>query len=226
MGLNKGYHQTKEHTANRLASFLGYKHSEKTKKKISLARKGKKHSESHNKKISEALKKRGIGNSSTKICPRCKIEFPRESFKSRSNGYTNAYCKPCNNEHSMEILKKRLIREPEYIEKIRENNRKATLKRYHGVTIEIYDELLKKQNNGCAICGDKKSNNRQANLAIDHCHKTGNIRGLLCYNCNMLIGFAKDKVELLEKTIKYLKSKPSGYKSLGNDWIRQKVKNK
>lgn len=74
------------------------------------------------------------------------------------------------------------------------------LKRKYGLSKEEYYLLKEKQDNMCAIC--KISNRR---LAVDHCHITGKIRGLLCLNCNTGIGQLKDSVELLESAINYLK---------------------
>ena len=63
---------------------------------------------------------------------------------------------------------------------------------------------MSKQNNCCAICG-KSQNNENRRFAIDHCHKTGKIRGLLCYTCNNGLGSFKDNVIFLLNAINYLK---------------------
>lgn len=82
-----------------------------------------------------------------------------------------------------------------------------------------YIELQEKQNSLCAICNNpetakshrnrtKSKDNEETNikrLSIDHCHKTGKIRGLLCSKCNTALGLLKDSIEILEKSIKYLK---------------------
>ena len=71
-------------------------------------------------------------------------------------------------------------------------------------------ELLEKQNNKCAICKlpEIMINPRTKelkNLAVDHCHKTGKVRGLLCVRCNHGIGNFKDNEIFLEEALKYLK---------------------
>jgi hypothetical protein len=73
--------------------------------------------------------------------------------------------------------------------------------------ISIYQKnrrqkLLKKQGNVCAICG--KGLEKDKRLAVDHNHKTGKIRGLLCVNCNMMLGMSKDNINTLKSAIKYL----------------------
>lgn len=74
------------------------------------------------------------------------------------------------------------------------------LKRYYNMTEEDYQTLLDKQRGGCAICGRTP----QRRLHVDHCHLTGRVRGLLCYNCNRMLGDAHDKISLLAKAANYL----------------------
>ena len=96
-----------------------------------------------------------------------------------------------------------------YIERAREKRASATekpfdyLKRDYGLTKESYLEMLKSQNGVCAICCNPEKKRR---LAVDHCHNTGKIRGLLCTRCNTSIGRFNDDVELLQKAIDYLKT--------------------
>jgi hypothetical protein len=73
---------------------------------------------------------------------------------------------------------------------------------YDDYYYKIYNLFIKKQNNKCAICGKPQFKKR---LSIDHNHKTDKIRGLLCNNCNILIGFAKDDIEILKEAINYLR---------------------
>lgn len=71
------------------------------------------------------------------------------------------------------------------------------------MTLEEYDILYKKQDGCCAICSIKEADKKK--LSIDHDHRTGKIRGLLCNPCNVSIGYAKEDVKILEKMIQYLK---------------------
>ena len=73
-----------------------------------------------------------------------------------------------------------------------------------GCTQEYYDILYARQKGCCAICGAHVSTLKK-NLSADHCHTTGEIRGLLCIKCNMGIGYFNDDVVLLESAITYLK---------------------
>lgn len=74
-----------------------------------------------------------------------------------------------------------------------------------------YNRLLSLQNNVCAIChGEEKVFNKRTNkprfLQVDHCHKTGTVRGLLCHSCNIGLGKFFDKPENCEKAAEYLKN--------------------
>ena len=71
----------------------------------------------------------------------------------------------------------------------------------HDMTPEEHDALLKKQRNHCGICRKKFRKTPH----IDHSHKTGRNRGLLCDDCNLGLGRFKDSVRILRNAIKYLK---------------------
>lgn len=80
----------------------------------------------------------------------------------------------------------------------------AIMKRY-GLAPEEYDAMVEKHNNCCAICespAPKKS--RKKRLNIDHDHKSGKVRGLLCDKCNQALGLFKDDLKLIKKATSYL----------------------
>lgn len=77
----------------------------------------------------------------------------------------------------------------------------------YGITAARYDEILRLQGRRCAICGNQP---RSMRLAVDHDHKTGEVRGLLCKRCNHdLLGGGHDSIDLLWKAIVYLISPPA-----------------
>jgi Recombination endonuclease VII len=87
---------------------------------------------------------------------------------------------------------------------------KRNILRNHGITLEEYEAMFLKQNSLCAICLLPETRKGRTpgtilRLCVDHCHKTGTIRGLLCHACNTAIGKFKDSTELLMKAIEYLK---------------------
>lgn len=75
------------------------------------------------------------------------------------------------------------------------------LNRY-GISQALYDQMTSLQNNKCAICDDHPK--EESVLQIDHCHFTGKIRGLLCRNCNFILGLAKDNAGILRRAAEYL----------------------
>lgn len=86
----------------------------------------------------------------------------------------------------------------------------ALIRRKYGITLEQYNKLLISQDNGCAICGRAEEPDGRR-LAIDHDHATGNVRGILCNNCNNGLGSFSDNIEQIIKAIDYLKNPPFKY---------------
>jgi len=78
------------------------------------------------------------------------------------------------------------------------------LKKHFNITLDEYNNLLELQDHSCKICLNHESTFTKK-LAVDHCHSTGKIRGLLCDNCNRSIGMLKDSIEILQNAINYLK---------------------
>jgi hypothetical protein len=137
----------------------------------------------------------------SKVCSGCKgtkelTEFWKRS--SRKHGYVSR-CKDCGNK-AQSILQK--------TEVVRLQNRKDKLWRNFGLTLEGYEKLFEGQERVCAICKEPEktfsNNGFPKHLAVDHCHTTGKVRGLLCHHCNAGIGNLKDNIELLKEAITYL----------------------
>ncbi len=84
-----------------------------------------------------------------------------------------------------------------------DKQRNWQLKYNFGITAEKYDSMLKEQNNSCAICQSPVPQGA-GRFHVDHDHKTGQVRGLLCNNCNLGLGFFADNIDKLTKAAKYL----------------------
>ena len=85
--------------------------------------------------------------------------------------------------------------------------KEAYLQQSFGMTLQEYGEKLVAQGGKCAICGNPETHTRNGKvkaLAVDHCHKTGVIRGLLCFDCNTGIGKLKDDPAVLQSAIGYI----------------------
>lgn len=88
-------------------------------------------------------------------------------------------------------------------EVIKQTNKEFNLRVNYGLTIEDYNNIFNSQNGCCAICNRHQMNFKK-NLAVDHDHNTGEVRGLLCHNCNTGLGQFKDNIELMKSGIDYL----------------------
>lgn len=87
-------------------------------------------------------------------------------------------------------------------------NRTNHLKRSYGIAEEQYDKMFKRQQGKCLICQQEETSlwrGTVRRLAIDHCHKTGKVRGLLCQRCNMALGLLNDDLTLLKRAYIYIK---------------------
>lgn len=152
-----------------------------------------------------------------KTCKKCGVVYPLTSefwrVKTREKcGFTTP-CKNCHRKHEKEKRfnpekkKRNQIQYKKWYLKNRGYTTKRTRLENFGINENQYQELVKKQNGVCAICGNPekaKINGNVKSLAVDHCHKTNLIRGLLCSNCNTALGLLKDNVQILQKMINYL----------------------
>lgn len=143
----------------------------------------------------------------TKICSTCKVDKTIDQYdlSGLKSDHRRNRCKLCQHAYyeSYKVKNKDKLRD-----KWRKASRKCynydkkkarELKRRYNITIDEYNKLYDAQHGKCCICGIDQT------LVVDHCHRTGKIRGLLCNGCNMAIGKLGDSVETLEKAIAYLK---------------------
>jgi len=113
--------------------------------------------------------------------------------------------KPEVKEHYLQKQRERRAANPE---KNREAHRKSERRRKfrrYGITEEQYLQMLKDQNQSCAICKTTCSGTRDWH--IDHCHDKGHVRGVLCSHCNLMLGHARDRTDILIEAIKYLQER-------------------
>lgn len=137
----------------------------------------------------------------SKECIHCGIVQPLSEFRYRKRRNTPEYyyvgfCKTC--ERSME-QKRWYANHEENKQKLRHKIRHLT----YGITKQMFESLLEKQNHKCAICKAQSPGGR-GDWHVDHCHTTGKIRGLLCHHCNTGLGLFMDDITTLQQAIKYL----------------------
>lgn len=153
-------------------------------------------------------------------CPGCKNMVDEDQVS------TNRRCRSCNAAYAKtryrQNPKKHISaarqwreRNPERFKEINKQSRARHQDRYkngqllyeYGITLEEYDQMLEDQDGVCAICRcppTYERNGKVLALHVDHDHKTGEVRGLLCHTCNLGLGRFKDNPALLRDAAQYL----------------------
>ena len=141
-----------------------------------------------------------------KICTVCKTSKPLSEYfaNKRSSDGKGYRCKHCDTN----ARKTSRVKSPA----TKEGYRRRSLMCAYGITLEEFDNMLKSQGGACRLCGTfnplgEGNTGRVISFSVDHCHKTGRVRGLLCNPCNRGLGFLNDDPELLARAIKYLEDK-------------------
>jgi hypothetical protein len=152
-----------------------------------------------------------------KPCTKCGVLKDETAFsvdRSKKDG-RHGHCKECQSKRAKEKRQS----DPEYRarcneksrqyrktnrEQTRASQRNAYLKWKYGITTEDYNSLMQSQKGACAIC--KAPESSWGKFAVDHCHQTGRVRGLLCFNCNTSIGKMNDDPSLLRRAAEYLEA--------------------
>lgn len=108
------------------------------------------------------------------------------------------YCRPCHNQVTRE-----------QVAKLHGNSREYHLRRRYGIGNAEFNSLVEAQGGVCAACREQKPEH------VDHDHVTGEVRGVLCFSCNGGLGLFRDRIQLLERAIDYLRDT--------NTWQKVKV---
>ena len=151
-----------------------------------------------------AQTKRYVPVNGMKKCSDCAVEKPLEAFaiqSSRPSG-RQSKCRECHNRAAKRSYAKH-----------KDKRRDWHLKTTFGITLTEYETMLVSQKGRCVICGREeltahtRGGKGAIRLAVDHCHDTGVVRGLLCRNCNTAIGKLRHDPALLRAAINYLENK-------------------
>ncbi|MGW0658868.1 endonuclease VII domain-containing protein [Streptodolium elevatio] len=127
--------------------------------------------------------------SGVRRCAECKQVLALEEFsrnRAASSGY-NSYCKPGGNARTAESR-----------QRLHGGSRHYHLKRRYGLGAAEVDEMIKAQFGVCRICLKPRPEH------VDHDHDSGEVRGVLCFNCNSGLGQFKDRPDLLRRAAAYL----------------------
>jgi hypothetical protein len=160
-----------------------------------------------------------------KTCSKCKEKKPLSEFRPEMcrGGRLGSHCKKCHAQyardwyfkHREEILPRAERYRKEHLEgnrisskKWQDKNRSTAHARYikntYGITVAIYNSMIESQRGVCRICGSVPHAGKRLN--IDHAHRTGAIRGLLCHSCNSAIGMLRDDPNIADAAADYLRS--------------------
>jgi hypothetical protein len=92
----------------------------------------------------------------------------------------------------------------EYLARNKERHWERCIKNKYGIAPADYYRMLDEQDGACAICHATEDSYGRSKFCVDHDHKTGLVRGLLCTHCNRVIGLFKDSAELARSAATYL----------------------
>lgn len=137
----------------------------------------------------------------THKCSVCKEEKSLSEFAMRK---THRPGKPVSQCTACKVAYNKTYREQNR-EKVLDIERRSKLKTTYGISVAQYDSMLKKQGGKCAVCSSKKPGGRTKMFFIDHCHNSGQVRGLLCMRCNTGLGLFLDNPKFLLNAVSYLK---------------------
>lgn len=146
-----------------------------------------------------------MSETETKTCRKCQQDLPLSKFyaDNRRKDGRRGSCKQCEDTNSKDtVSRQRASSVGRYLGRTRH------LKAIYGITLEQFDVLFDTQQGVCAICHSEETAKDQRGitrrLSIDHCHKTGEVRGLLCNACNNGIARFNDNPAILAEAIRYL----------------------
>jgi len=154
-------------------------------------------------------------------CSKCKVKKSLDDFHNYKNGKDGKqhYCKDCVNSQvpnkmkkmketathkQCRICEKMVDKKIMYVTYCKpceaKRARETTIEKKYGITMSEYDVLFDSQDGLCGVC----SKASKISLCVDHDHKTGVVRGLLCRQCNSAIGQLGDNIEGVASALRYL----------------------
>ena len=133
-----------------------------------------------------------MDNITTKPCSKCGEDVPLDAFARNAHAKDGrrTICRNCTKRVDAERYKQSV--------------RESLLEKRYGLSQSEYVELLDYQQGACALCRSRRPGGRWDRFSVDHCHETGRVRGLLCYNCNRALGMLGDTPASLKKALEYV----------------------
>ncbi len=157
-----------------------------------------------------------------KTCTKCLTDLPLSEFYKGKKGRLRSVCRRCTNREnetrrSSNLDKYRAIERKSWRDNFDKNgpskraaSRTWKLKSVYGLSLAEFEKMLIDQDNSCAICSavllaSVRGRGRAFVACVDHDHKTGEVRGILCNSCNRGLGNFQDDPEALERAAAYLR---------------------
>ena len=136
-------------------------------------------------------------------CKTCGEVKPHSEFHKNKKYKDNIrpHCKVCRREYENKSHHKHKHKRPYRYEE----DKNIKLQRTYGISYQEYLYMLEAQSGCCAICGTDDPKPRKA-FCVDHCHKTGKVRSLLCGKCNTGIGLLQEDIGIMLRAIEYISS--------------------
>ena len=143
-----------------------------------------------------------VGEAPTHPCHTCGRSHPEVEFyvrkretKDGAKRYWQSSCKDCTSAN-------RRAKQNSVNEAGLTRSRQYYLKRRYGLTLEAWQEMWSSQGERCALCDSDTTDGKYWH--VDHCHKSGSVRGILCHGCNTGLGNFRDNIDRLTAAIDYL----------------------
>ncbi|MFN2595408.1 MAG: endonuclease VII domain-containing protein [Actinomycetota bacterium] len=123
------------------------------------------------------------------ICPDCGLDKSPEEFPGNKRTKTGraTYCKPCHNARNRETVKR-----------LYGDSRHYHYRRKYGIGLDDYNRMVAEQSGLCPICRKRPA------VHVDHNHKTGKVRAILCEKCNGGMGLFREDLRVMRNAIRYL----------------------
>ncbi len=153
---------------------------------------------------------RVLSQGPNRVCKQCGVDKPLIGGFNKKGVYWQVRCMECSKQRNKNRHRNNreadLAANKAWYDTNKHVHRNAMYRNKYGITLADYDALLASQGGTCRICRRPPSTIKpDKNLAVDHDHDTGTVRGLLCDMCNVGLGNFRDSAEALEAAANYLR---------------------